>query len=155
MSQKNKLQTKRLRRETRELHKDRPVLHPHPVIESMDRVAKQARAISFERLVSWRRRAVVRAAGLSNALQRAAKKGLAAKFREPLRAAYQFQSQRALVLHAEVEARRKQCIERPLRSCVTHKKRNGVLMQEEHPSGLSGEHGVVLDAIHQECLHGN
>lgn len=25
---------------------------------------------------------------------------------------------------------------------------------EEHPSGLSGEHSVVLDAIHQECLHG-
>jgi hypothetical protein len=25
----------------------------------------------------------------------------------------------------------------------------------EHPSGLSGEHSVVLDAIHQECLHGN
>ena len=24
----------------------------------------------------------------------------------------------------------------------------------EHPSGLSGEHDVVLDAIHQECLHG-
>ncbi len=26
---------------------------------------------------------------------------------------------------------------------------------DEHPSGLSGEHDVVLDAIHQECLHGN
>jgi len=25
---------------------------------------------------------------------------------------------------------------------------------DEHPSGLSGEHSVVLDAIHQECLHG-
>jgi hypothetical protein len=25
--------------------------------------------------------------------------------------------------------------------------------EEEHPSGLSGEHSVVLDAIHQECLH--
>lgn len=25
---------------------------------------------------------------------------------------------------------------------------------EEHPSGLGGEHSVVLDAIHQECLHG-
>lgn len=25
---------------------------------------------------------------------------------------------------------------------------------EPHPSGLSGEHSVVLDAIHQECLHG-
>ena len=24
----------------------------------------------------------------------------------------------------------------------------------EHPSGLSGEHSVVLDAIHQVCLHG-
>lgn len=26
--------------------------------------------------------------------------------------------------------------------------------EDEHPSGLSGEHSVVLDAIHQECLHG-
>ena len=25
---------------------------------------------------------------------------------------------------------------------------------EEHPSGLRGEHHVVLDAIHDECLHG-
>lgn len=25
---------------------------------------------------------------------------------------------------------------------------------DEHPSGLSGEHSVVLDAIHQVCLHG-
>lgn len=27
------------------------------------------------------------------------------------------------------------------------------LIEEPHPSGLSGEHSVVLDAIHGACLH--
>lgn len=31
----------------------------------------------------------------------------------------------------------------------------GRLAETEQPSGLSGEHDVVLDAIQQECLHGN
>jgi hypothetical protein len=155
MSARNKLAIKKIRKETRELKKDRPALHPHAPLDFMERLARQAKAAPIEKLLRLRRRSVVKAAGLSNALRRAQQKGLAAVFREPLRRAYRLQSERALVLHAEIEARKETCIKSPLRSCVPHKQRNGVPMQEEHPSGLSGEHGVVLDAIHQECLHGN
>jgi hypothetical protein len=34
------------------------------------------------------------------------------------------------------------------------RKIKGPILVQPHPSGLSGEHNVVLDAIHQECLHG-
>ena len=123
MSIRNDLFIKKIRKDERELKKDRPALHPHPAVESMDRLARQAKQAPIEKLLRLRRRSVVRAAGLSNALTRAAKKGVADRFKKPLRAAYQLQSERALVLHAEIEARRKQCIESPLRSCVPHKKR--------------------------------
>jgi|SRR5688572_30562813 len=122
MSAKNKLQAKRDRKEARELHKDHIKLHPHPVVESEQHQERQFRAAPIERLLRLRRRSVVRAAGLSNTLQRATKEGVSDIFKKPLRRAYAFQCQRVVLSNAEIERRAEVC-KTPVRSCVPHKKR--------------------------------
>lgn len=122
MSAKNKLDNKKIRKADRLHDKATPTLHPHAKIEHEDKLAAKLSEAPLERVLRCRRTHVVKAAGLSNALRRAQESGLAAIFRAPLRAAYLFHSQSALIAHAELDTRatRRQ---KPYRNATTFRLR--------------------------------
>jgi hypothetical protein len=122
MSAKNKLQNKKIRKADRLHDKATPTLHPHVKIDHEEKLAAKLSEASLERVLRCRRTHVVKAAGLSNALRRAATTGLASVFRAPLRAAYLHHSQCALIAHAELDKRATRC-QTPFRNATTFRLR--------------------------------